>query len=279
MNILTKCLSVIAVSFFCCTSTVAQEAIWASYVQGGFDAYNKGDYGKSEQLFRAALREAEKLNSGDKTSVDRRILSLNGLSVVLEKEGKYAEAEKSSWTLIELMESSRTEDDPEFAIALNNLGLILSNQKKFEEAEKVHLRALALREKYEGRTSPNVAVSLLNLGKLFFDQDKYTEAEALFNRAQQLITAIPYDEINSEQLSVLMICFNNLTLVYMKQKRYAEAESRYKLMITLTERLKGVRHPNLIGYLEDYAKLLRLMKRDTEAVKLEYRARIIARSN
>lgn len=168
------------------------------------------------------------------------------------------------------MEKNPLESDPDFSqttVILNNLGLTYAEQKKFKEAEETHRRAITLREKYDPPPHRNLAASLVNLGKVFYDQAKYLEAESLFQQAQKIYVAIGLDDATGEDVDVMLMNSNNLALIAGKRRAYREAENRYLMIIRVTELKKGRNHPDLIGYLTNYAELLRATKRLAAARK------------
>lgn len=271
-----KLARIVAVIVTYATLTVAQtgEETWKGYIQRAFQALNNGHYARSEQLFRAAISEVGKLNQGDERSVDLMIVSLDGLGAALRYQRKFEEAERSGRKLVRLIEVARSEDDPEYAIALNNLGLVLSELKKYEESESIHERALALREQYQGKQHPDVAISLLNLGKLRYEQRDNQEAEALFKRALKILNDIPIERRAGDQVNTMLMCVNNLTLIYMARKDYVAAERLYQSTIDAVSAREAERS-ELKKYLLNYGAVLRLLNRPTEAQKMETRARLL----
>lgn len=70
----------------------AQNTSWEKHTDSGTKAFQQGLYGKAEELFLAALEEAETFGAEDL----RVATSLNNLGVVFSAQGKYAEAEPLS---------------------------------------------------------------------------------------------------------------------------------------------------------------------------------------
>lgn len=275
----TTCWKAIAVIAFLAVLSIGaaaqpKEATWKAYIQRGFSALKQGQYARSEQLFRAAISEAGKLNQGDQHSVDLMIVSLNGLGEALRAQRKFPEAEQSCRKLVSLMELARSEDDSEYALALSNLGLVLSEQKKYEESEAVLQKALELRERYEGAQHPDVAASLLNLGKLYQDQGNHAQAETFYRRASTILLNLPANQRTADAFETLVICLNNLAAVYIERHDYDSAESVYKSSIdkVLVPQAPAAEQKK---YLTNYAQLLELMNRPTEARKLQERARLL----
>jgi hypothetical protein len=58
-------------------------------------------------------------------------------------------------------------------------------------------------------------------------------------------------------------------------ERYEEAESYFNKALSIRERVFGLDHPAIASTLEQYATLLRNLKRESEAGKLEKRIQAI----
>jgi tetratricopeptide (TPR) repeat protein len=67
----------------------------------------------------------------------------------------------------------------------------------------------------------------------------------------------------------------NLANCLRQQGKYPEAETFYQRAIEVKEKCFGPLHHELIGVLENYAKMLRGAGREKEAEKLEYKAKTI----
>jgi tetratricopeptide (TPR) repeat protein len=243
--------------------------VFLSYMQSGYDAYGKGDYGESERMFRTALDEANNVNTGDKESSDLLLLSLNGLGIVLQVEGRYEEAEPINRRFVEIMEKVRKEDDPEYAMALNNLGQNLANLKKYEEAEEVHRKALSLREKYESPAHSDIGVSLGNLGRVYYEEENYNQAEALLVRAIKILADIPHSVRDESETVHLAYANLYLGLVYEQTNNFKQAEIRIKNSIDLMISITGNGHPAIVPFYNTYAEFLQKMNRNTEASRIE----------
>lgn len=279
MNLVIKSTIILALVLTTLSQSLAQDSIWVSYFAKGAEAFEEGNYVEAERMFRAAISEARKAaKSGSPNAIGMMSDSLSGLGAALSSQGRYADAESVIREQLQLLEVTHGESDPDYAKTLNNLGLVLSEQKKYKEAEEIHRRALKLREQYDEPPRRNLAVSLLNLGKIYYEQGKNSEAEALFNQARSIFVSIPREDITPEDIDSLLRSEHNLALVYVEQKKYDEAEVRYKAVILLTEKFKGDMHPDLLLTLENYAKLLRLTNRPEQALKLENRRKIISNS-
>ena len=64
-------------------------------------------------------------------------------------------------------------------------------------------------------------------------------------------------------------------MLYQSQDKYTEAEPLFKRALEIIEKAMGPEHPNVATSPENYAALLRKTKHNTEASKLEARAKAI----
>ena len=72
-----------------------------------------------------------------------------------------------------------------------------------------------------------------------------------------------------------MIGLDAVAAIYRAQGRSSEAEASYQRMLTILKRALGPTHPDVALALEEYAALLRMVHRCTEASPLETRAQAI----
>jgi len=247
----------------------AQSVLYETYSDGGKRAFERGNITESEKLLKTALKEAENLN-------DLELIADGSVNLgkVYQHQKKYDEAEKLYLRAIEIQEQLDGKDNLSVAYSLNNLGLLYSEQKKYDKSEETLRRALTIREKKLEPTDTNIAVTLVNLGKLYSDQDKLTEAESLYDRAFKIFVLA-----GDENLEGIFVCIDNLALIYEKTKNYKKAEPLYRFAIAVLEKFNGRNDATLIPYLEDYAALLRKLKRNAEAVKVEARVKRLRQLN
>ena len=244
-------------------------------------ALNAGDLAKAELLFKASRLKAElEQEAGHPKALDMRLDSNNAISVVLRARGKSLEAEEVLREQLELLTASkRPESDPHFSMTLHNLGLVLFDQEKYEDARKVLERAVDLRRKHDAEPQRNVAVSLISLGGTYFHQQNIEQAEKVLSEARRILTEVPEDKKTGDDVAAVMRSDHNLALIYVSQKKYAEAEASYKRAIGTMEKLYGPHSRSLIMYLNNYASLLKILKREPEAMDLEARIELIKKQN
>jgi tetratricopeptide (TPR) repeat protein len=275
IKILLSCVAIFIFSI----QALAQESVWASMFGGGMKAYEQGDYKEAERFFRLAITEAGRFDIQENPkAIGFMSDSLSGLGAALRGQKRLSDAEAIFRKQLQLLEMSVGESHEDYSKTLNNIGLLLAEQKKFKEAEEVHRRAMSLREKYDEIPRRNLAISLSNLAKVYFDQGYFPEAESLYERANEISSTIPIADLTAEDVEYRLQNENNLASIYVNQKKYKLAELKYKHIIFLAEKFLGKTTPILIGYLENYAELLRTIKRPVEAKKVENRVALLKRN-
>ena len=108
-----------------------------------------------------------------------------------------------------------------------------------------------------GPNNPDLANSLDNLGVVLASQDKFDEAEPLYRRSLAL------------RQTTVVASLNNLAQVFEGQGRDTLAERQYKQALALAGKLPDTKM--LTFTLRNYASLLRKLKREVEAKRLEAR--------
>lgn len=157
----------------------ADESNWTRHTKEGLVAFQLRDYGKAEESFQAALKEAEKFGKND----SRLATTLNHLALARKAQGKYAEAEPLLERALEIRERTLGPEHPGVGTILNNLAEVYRSQGNYGEAEPLYRRAIEIDEKAQGPEHPSVAVDLNNLAVLYRGMGRYAEAESLYRRA------------------------------------------------------------------------------------------------
>jgi tetratricopeptide (TPR) repeat protein len=149
--------------------------------------------------------------------------------------------------------------------------MLLYLQKRFPEAEALYRRSLAIWESSMGARDPALATTLDNLAVVYASQEKFAEAEPLYLRSLALRQKEAVESLN------------NLALVLEGRSEDAAAERYYRQAVNLAGTLPEPpgesvgKHELLAKTLENYATLLRKLKRPLEAAKMEARARTIGK--
>lgn len=247
---------------------------WENYFEGGMRALQRGDLGEAELLLKASRLKAELEGEAGNPNASRMIVeSLSGIALVLRQQGRPAEAAQILREQLQLLKSfHRNEDDPQTSMTLHNLGLVLFDQGKYGDAKDTLKKTVELRRKYDQEPKRNLAISLLSLGAIYFQEGKTEDGQRVTVEAREILAKIPADQKTPEDLAAVMRSDHNLAQSYVEQKKYEAAEEYFKRAIQAMESLYGPTSTGLVLYLTSYAKLLKTLKRDSEAQTILQRA-------
>jgi tetratricopeptide (TPR) repeat protein len=196
--------------------------------------------GYDQQRIAEGLQHRElavELAAGD---ARREATAATALANVLQRQGKYDEAEVEHRRALALRESTLGLDHLDVAITRNNLANVLQRQGRYDEAEVEHRRALALRERILGSDHPLVAMSRNNLSNVLRSQGRYAEAEAELRRA----LAVQEAALGPDHPDV-GFTLSNLGNVLYTLGEHQPAEAELRRAVTVLEQALGPDHPNV----------------------------------
>ena len=219
-------------------------------------------WAECEEQQRHALAEAEEL-----TDAKLVAWASNELAQLLQRTGRFGEAEPLVRLALEIDESAYGIQHPAVATCLNNLAALLHATGRFEEAEPLMRRALEIDEAALGKRHPKVAIRLNNLAHLLGDTNRIKEAEPLMRKALEIDEAAL-----GERHPNVAIRLNNLAVLLGDTNRIKEAEPLMRRALEIDEAVFGGRHPNVAGDLNNLAHLLGDTDRTEEAEPLMRRA-------
>jgi hypothetical protein len=172
-----------------CTAVPAQEdeTNWERYLAAGNEATWYGRRTQAEQMYRAALKEAQRFGEND----ERLMTSLRSLALTLKVEGestknqdKLVEAEQLFNRMMDITVKNLGADHPQAGFILNEIAEIKTAQNKVAEAETIYRRALEIQRKnleeqglFKNRYPYINAIN--RLAALYCEQGRYDEAKAI----------------------------------------------------------------------------------------------------
>ena len=243
----------------CSSASLAHDVLWESYIEAGKKSFQQSQYAEAEELFLAALKEAENLGSND----PRLATSLHSLAVVYQYENKYDQALNLYRKALEINERTLGKEHPQVAGILNDLAMLSLSQGKYAEAESLFKRAITINEKAYGKENRDLACNLNNLGLVYRAMGKNALAGTLFQRALTIREKAP----ESEQQDVAQSLYN-LAELYLSQGNCSKAEPLFQKAFAIWNKTLGPQNPMVAEILKNYRELLRQTCSEDETAKV-----------
>lgn len=168
-----------------------------------------------------------------------------------------------------LAKSDKTAEEP-LCDTRDNYADLLLDEREYEDAEKQYQLSIQHCEQARGPNHPCVAERMLDLGNLYRRVGKPDRAEELMRKA----LAINLASFDADS-PIVVNTINDLSAVYVDQKKYKDAHAVYARWIPqLTEEL-GENHPHVADALENWALAASHSHNESEADALRRRAKTI----
>jgi len=198
---------------------------------------------------------------------------LDSLAQFYLSRQRYADATPALRRELSIRESALGPSDSTIPPVLDQLGSVFYLDKKYPEAAKAYERALFIRLKSTSNDHPMTRLNVEKVAEVYAAQGRQAEAEPLF---RQLLQAQ-----ESETVTSLL----GLAKLLASKDRNTEAEGLFKLSIAILDTKGWVTAkrfvlnpaepppPILADVLDNYAGVLKKMKKKGDAAKMEARAR------
>jgi len=141
------------------------------------------DNGNHKEALALATRTVEYASKQLGQTHPLTIVSLGNLAVELKWMGHLQDAKNVYEKLLELHETTGTQQTEFYARTLNNLAELYVDAGDDTTAEALHAQALTILESTLPADDPTIADSLSNLAQIYGRQGRYTDAERLLRRA------------------------------------------------------------------------------------------------
>ncbi len=182
-------------------------ATWQKYSEEGHKAHQDRRYAFAELKFINALKAAEALADGLKSSevtgaakekltpaeqagqledLERLTRGLNNLAALYQLQGKYQMAEEMYERCLDIKLDLFGELHLDTAVNLHNLATLHCAKRRFEKAEILFKRALEIREKLLPANSPEIISLLKNYAVMLSKVHREDEAKEMEERIKTL---------------------------------------------------------------------------------------------
>ncbi len=147
----------------------------------------------------------------------------------------------------------------DLAESMSEMGALYRDQGDFKSAEPLLEGSLQMLKSLHGNDHPFVADGLTSLGSLRQAQGEYALAESLYTEALQIDQRAAVEEIT------IAADLNNIAAIHLMQGRFDEADSLFKIVLDIRQRVLGPRHPNVVETLNNRAFVLQKSEHFDEA--------------
>ncbi|MEK8021880.1 MAG: tetratricopeptide repeat protein [Candidatus Parabeggiatoa sp.] len=255
----------------------------------------QGKYDEAEKGYKRALAIRQKVLGQESLEVAE---SLHNLAFLYTRQAEYEEAEKSFKRSLAIKKKRLVQEHPMVANTLRGLATLYYAQGDYEKAEPLFERSLAIRKKVFEQESRTVAITLSGLATLYYAQGEYEKSKPLFEKSLAIpkklfgqehpdvaeslnnLALLSQAQGNDEKakqwfeesLAIREKVFdqehpdvaeslNNLARLYDAQGDYEQAKPLYERAIKMAKKFFKPEHPEVRLYSENYAGLLKKMKK------------------
>lgn len=209
-------------------------------LQANFDA--------GEKSYREALaREAAQPD----TPHNRVVLAdtMHGLGEVLERQGRYADAERSFRKALDLQRQVLGPDHADIARTLQDLAKVIDESGNLKAAIPVMREALDMQRRLNGaQADPRFAEAINDLGALVYEAGDYDAAERLYLEAIAM-----KHRLLGEKHPEIALTLGNLARVLQNKGDLAGAEARFREALAMQRQTLGDVHPDVANTLNNLA--------------------------
>jgi tetratricopeptide (TPR) repeat protein len=225
-----------------------------------------GDAAGAEALFREALTVERELFPKD----TQLALTLGGLSSILVRENKAAEALPLAEEELRIALEAAGEQSLDAALAYANVATVHKWAGRYDRALPLYRKSLRIYQQLVGPEHPRTASVLSEIGLVEMEDRNYTLAEGDMMRALEIVGRSP--GWNVEQ----WIGETNLGMLRFRQARYIEAARWLESSLRLEEQAGMHEGMDLKITLETLAKVREKQGRFDDAQQLRDRAAMVS---
>jgi tetratricopeptide (TPR) repeat protein len=225
-----------------------------------------GDAPHAESLFREALPVEREIYPKDA----QLALTLGGLSSILGREDKTAEALPLAEEALNISLAAKGEQSLQAALAYANVASIHKRAQRYDRASPLYRKALSIYQQLLGPDHPRTASILTEIGLLEMEDGNYTLAERDMLHALQIVSRPP--GWNFER----WIGETDLGILRFRQGKYNEAAQWLTHSANLQEEAGIHAGPDLALTLETLSKVRDKQRRFDDAQQLRDKAVMVS---
>ena len=265
MRKLTLIAAAVSLAVLWTSAASAELTLWVKYHYAAEEAYNRGEFSRAEQLFKAAEREAAITLPPENF---RLASTLDGLGLVYAAQGRLDEANAVLERALEMKEKvlgPHTREVPETVLNIADLRFA---QGQYDKVERLYRHALLILVR--DQTDIGVTRALNGLARYYRLQGDAVRAESLLERARKI-----HIEARRRNHPAMADTLVELARLYAFEGRDAESIPLYDKACAIRAGNLGMHHPETAACYEEFAQALHRLNRLAEAEELQERSKEI----
>jgi tetratricopeptide (TPR) repeat protein len=196
------------------------------------------EYEAGEKAYREAIRLAAARPNDRQTQVELAA-SLYGLGMLLDHEGRPAEAEKNLRAALKLQQDMFGTADPAIARTMKDLARAVADNGDLNGAIPLMRQAVAMqRSLYRNQPHPDLAEVLNDMGLLLDERGDLDESEKFFRESLAM-----YRLLLGDKHPFVATALENVALILQDKGDLAGAETLYLQSLQMRRELVGENHP------------------------------------
>lgn len=219
-----------------------------------------GLYGRAQSLLDRSVDTRRRIFGANDPQT---LSSMDDLAWTLDRESRFAEAEKLQRETLELRRRRLGPEHPDTLQSIMHLADTLGFEGRYAEAEKLHREALRLKRRVLGPEHPDTLMSMSNLTSILGAQGRCAEAEDIQRQTLEIRRRVLGPE-HPETLRSMVF----LGWCLAGDGHYAEGEKWQQETLEIQRRVLGPEHPDTLRSMDNLAWTLRMEGRQAEAEKL-----------
>lgn len=199
-----------------------------------------------------SYREAIAFESAQPDTPQNRVAlakAVHGLGEVLERQGRYTDAEQSFRKALELQRQALGSAHADIARTLQDMAKVIDESGNLNAAIPVMREALEMQRRLNGSLpDPGLAEAINNLGIILYEAGGYDAAEKLYLEA----IAMKHRLLGDKHPEIAMT-LGNLARVLQNKGDLAGAEARFREALAMQRQTLGDVHPDVANTLNNIA--------------------------
>ncbi|XP_020088876.1 nephrocystin-3 isoform X1 [Ananas comosus] len=193
------------------------------------------------------------------------ILPLMGIAKVLRSIGRSTKAIAVYQRAVDILEKKRGMGSEELVVPLSGLGNLLLSEGKAVEAENCFSRILEIYKEAYGENDGRTGMAMSSFAHALCAKGNVEEAIDMYKRGLQVIKNTNYMALDDSLLEKMRVDLAELLHV---SGREQEGRELLQECLVITERFKGIEHPNSVTHLLNLAASHSRSKNFVEAERL-----------